>query len=581
MTISRRRFFSWLVPSALAGWMGGRAQAYEPVQHAQATQAQLSAASAVQQLNSNSGAGLSGYAIRQKYTRGTVGAKLNHFITIEDFADENSAAGDWSSAIKAAIDYAVEAGIHDVYGTGTYTLSSPVVISGILGNKGLNLSLSHLIANKDWPQNYSLWDAKPMILIGDDTQVTGLNLRINMLNGAGRADGIRANQAGFSLSHLHIGDARDCIRVIANGEQIWPNASVQITGDFWTENWLGVYLSRGTKGTSPISEAWKIDVKFIANNRYGGILIRGGSQYTQIAGDYDYNGRYLSMVQVDSLDGLKRGMFVTNGRANSEVLMAFQDQHKSWLMLMEVEDVSAHQGTNSSFQKGQTLKASRGSSPKRRILAAHRCADNESGTNYIDILHDFEGEPFAKIQAVLGYCSGIYGSMMFTSFITAQNSFSSTTDNLRGLGITNSGTILALYNKAESDTAFANITSDFVNFQKKLYMQSRLYEGTGVAQVIRRSTSEFTTLFSLQESQEDRYLQELNLYKVYIKTNILGVAGEFLVSLTSDSSVKEPMVAQAVLWNQGAFEWRVSGYDFQVRQDLVDPMQFVANILRV
>jgi len=582
MSLSRRRLFGWLVPSAVVGWMGGKAQAQtrEPLQHAQAAQSNASAT--VQQLNSSTGAGLSGYAVRQKYTRGTVGAKLNHFITIEDFADDQSAAGDWSSAIRAAIDYAIQAGIHDVYGTGTYTLSRPIVITGELASNGLNISLSHLIANKDWPSHNSLWDATPMIIIGDKTSnITGLNLRINMLNGGGRADGINARDAGFSLSHLHIGDARNCIRVVANGEQTWPNASVQITGDFWTENWMGIYLSRGTKGTAPISEAWKINVKFIANNRYGGILLRGGSQYTQIGGDHDYNGRYLSVLQVDSLEGLRRGMTVNSSNGRCEVLMAFQDKHLFYVMLMEAADVSVGQGIKSSFSKGQTLTSPSAGAMNRKVLAVHRCSDNASGTNYIDILHDFEGEPFARIQAVMGYCSGIYGSMMFTSFVTGQSSFSANTDNLRGLGIANSGTTLSLYNTAESELPFANVTADFVNFQKKLYMQSRLYEGTGVAQIIGRSSSEYTTLFSLQESEDDRYIQELNLYKVYIKTNYLGVAGEFLISLTSDASSKDKMVAQAIIYKEDVFAWRVSGNDFQVRQDAVPDMHFVANILRV
>lgn len=579
MSLSRRRFFGWLVPSAVMGWMGGKAQASEPVQHAQAAQANGGAA----QLDANSGPGRDDYTIRQKYSHGSIGAKLNHFITIEDFADANSAAGDWSTAIRAAIDYAVQAGIHDVYGTGTYTLSRPIVITGALASNGLNISLSHLIANDNWPSHRSLWDATPMIVIGDATSnITGLNIRINMLNGGGRADGINARGNGFALSHIHIGDARNCIRVVANGDHTWPNASVQITGDFWTGNWMGIYLSRGTKGTTPISEAWKINVKFIADNRYGGILLRGGSQYTQIAGDHDFNGRYLSMLQVDSLQGLRRGMSVNAGGERCEVLMAFEEQHKFYVMVMESHDVSVGQGKkSSSFRVGQTLSSSSAGAANRKVLAVHRCADNESGSNYVDILHDFEGEPFAKIQAVMGYCSGIFGSMMYTSFITGQSSFSALTDNLRGLGISNSGSMLSLYNKAESDAPFANINPNFVNFDKKLYMKARLYEGIGVAQSIGRSPSEFTTLFKLDESGEDRYMQELNLYKVYIKTDVLGVAGEFLISLTSDASAKEPMVVQPIIYNQAIFAWRVSGYEFQVRQDAAPAMQFVANILRV
>ncbi|NIF23026.1 hypothetical protein [Candidatus Pantoea multigeneris] len=579
MTLSRRKLFRWIVPSATLGWLvRGQVQAAQPVQPA-LQNAVYRDGEPHFQLAADTSTAAATYSLGTTYSSGTVGAKLNRFVTIEDFADTNSANGNWAVAIKNAIDYARVNGIRNVYGANSYTISSTIVVEG-LSNNGLNISIGRLVASSTWPKNTTLWDATPMLLIGDTVaNITGLNLTINMLDGAGVADGIQATQYGFALSSIHIGDARNCVRVISNGNQQWPNASVQVSGDFWTANWLGIYLSRGTKGSSPISEGWKINVKFIANNRYGGILARGGSQYTQIRGDHDYNGRYLSLLQIDALDGITRGMKITNGTTQAEVLVAWQAQGQYWLAVMETKDVSAGNGGKSSYSVNDKLTSPTTTIRQRTITAVQTGGDNASATNYFDVLHDFEGEPFAKLQATMGYCSGIIGSLQFTSMILMQNSFQGITDNLRGLGVANSGTALSLYNRAVSDTPFANITSSFVNFQSKLYMQNRLYEGTGVAQTVTRSTSTYTTLFTLQPTATDRYLGEQNLYKVYIKTNYPGVCGEYLISVSDNTS--DALQAHAVISNDGVFVWRVSGSNFQVRQEAADSIQFVANILRV
>ena len=69
------------------------------------------------------------------------------------------------------------------------------------------------------------------------------------------------------------------------------------------------------------------------------------------------------------------------------------------------------------------------------------------------------------------------GGLQYSSSWQYQNSFSGATDSLRGFGVSNSGSTLAFYNYAVSMLPWANITSDFVNFEKKLYLKDHKVTG--------------------------------------------------------------------------------------------------------
>ncbi|MEB6137245.1 phage tail fiber protein, partial [Klebsiella pneumoniae] len=76
-------------------------------------------------LASFTGAGLVGYKLGLPYPADTVGRKLNNWVFVEEFADENSAADDWTTALKNALIFAVNNNIRDVY-AGDLTLGDTV-----------------------------------------------------------------------------------------------------------------------------------------------------------------------------------------------------------------------------------------------------------------------------------------------------------------------------------------------------------------------------------------------------------------------------------------------------------------------
>ncbi|MEB6136211.1 hypothetical protein MXF19_15460, partial [Klebsiella pneumoniae] len=74
---------------------------------------------------SGMGGGLISTNINAEYPDRTVGWKLNKWVLVEEFADANSAADDWTTALKNALIFAVNNNIRDVY-AGDLTLGDTV-----------------------------------------------------------------------------------------------------------------------------------------------------------------------------------------------------------------------------------------------------------------------------------------------------------------------------------------------------------------------------------------------------------------------------------------------------------------------
>ncbi|WP_052767408.1 phage tail fiber domain-containing protein [Klebsiella aerogenes] len=522
-------------------------------------------------LASFTGAGLVGYKLGLPYPADTVGRKLNNWVFVEEFADENSAAGDWSTAVKKAIKYACDNNIKRVFGFGEYTFSQTcdLVHADMVG---LNIDLNSVSASDNWPSNSTAWDAKPLITFGDaNTQCTGFTLHINELNGIGKADGVQPVGMGFSLCSIDIDRPYNCIRVMSNGKQTWPNASVWISGHTWRDNWIGIHEERGVSGTSPISEGWNIQIKFLWSNRYAGALMRNGSQYAKFFGcDMDYNGRWISLLGVASLTGISRGMKLTNGVTECEVMSFYSLRGQSYVALMELKSV---QGGNSSYAVGDTLT---GAGVSTTVTSVTTTATNSSQNNFFDLFHDFQGSPFGKISVFGGYCGGMVGGLQHTSDSFFVNSFDGNTLNLRGLGVSESGTTLALYRKAESNSAFANVTEDYVNFNRRLYMRNRLFEGTPVSTTLPMSSSAFKTVYTFADSATDKYLNEGSMYEVTVKGNYPDAWARFVIFVMGNSI---RMVSDD--HDTNVFAWQFSGLSLQMRQNAQSVIQIALNIRRI
>jgi len=522
-------------------------------------------------LASFTGAGLVGYKFGLPYPADTVGRKLNNWIFVEEFADENSAVGDWSTAVKKAIKYACDNNIKRVFGFGEYTFSQTcnLVHADMVG---LNIDLNSVSASDDWPSNSTAWDARPLITFGNaNTQCSGFTLHINELNGKGKADGVQPVGMGFSLCSIDIDRPYNCVRVMSNGKQTWPNASVWISGHTWRDNWIGIHEERGVSGTSPISEGWNIQIKFLWSNRYAGALMRNGSQYAKFFGcDMDYNGRWISLLGVASLTGISRGMKLTNGVTECEVMSFYSLRGQSYVALMELKSV---QGGNSSYAVGDTLT---GVGVSTTVTSVTTTATNSSQNNFFDLFHDFQGSPFGKISVFGGYCGGMVGGLQHTSDSFFVNSFDGNTLNLRGLGVSESGTTLALYRKAESNSAFANVTEDFVNFNRRLYMRNRLFEGMPVATTLPMSPSAFKTVYTFADSETDKYLNEGSMYEITVKGNYPDAWARFVIFVMGNSI---RMVSDD--HDTNVFAWQFSGLSLQMRQNAQSVIQIALNIRRI
>lgn len=548
----------------------------------------------------SSGAGYIGYNSSSTYSSGTLGYafneggveltthadKLGRWIDIEDYADTASASGDWTTAIQAALDAANLTGIYDVRGTGQYVVSDTLYIRAV-PISGMKVSIYKLSVSSSFPTNTTFWDATPVIGIGQTVgAMVGLELNINYLDGGGVADGIAGINLGFGLSSINIGYASNCIAVVRMGKHQYNSSGNRLTGHYWVNNWIGAFLANGD-GTDPIVESWGFDVSFIANNRWGGVWLYNGGQYAKIHGDWDFNGRYLGIIKLSDTTGLSSmagttGLVLTDGTTQMDYLFYYTSQGSTYAVVASSTDISSS-GTNAlPWTAGSTITCTTLSGVALVFTASETAGDNASGTNFFDILHDYELVAFGKIQVMAGYLSGIIGGNQFTSSFQYQNSYSGATDDIRGFGISNSGTALSLYNYALSDTPFVNVTDAYFNLDKKLYMKDRLYEGVGALTIVPTSTTDTTALLVLTNSTNDKYLNEGSMYDITIKSNF-ATCGSFRVFVVGDTGTYSHVVVSSFTGDSMAvtFSDSTDGVTLNFRQQSGSDMQVVTNIVRI
>ncbi|MBG2645286.1 hypothetical protein I4543_18335 [Klebsiella michiganensis] len=519
---------------------------------------------------SGMGGGLISTNINAEYPDRTVGWKLNKWVLVEEFADANSAADDWTTALKNALIFAVNNNIRDVY-AGDLTLGDTVKLDASTFSN-IHLHARSVKPGANWPANSTLWDAKSMFQLGASSgQVVSFVLDIEKIDGGGIANYVEPVGNGMAYGKIKFGLITKCVRPFAMGKQTWPNASVMVEGDDLAYNWVGGHIERGTSGTTPISEGWNFSVRFNHGNRYGGWLIRNGGQYAKFGfGDMDYNGGWLSVLQVSTLSGISRGASVSNGTTTCEVLCYYTHQGANYVALMENRSVA---GGNSSYSVGDTIS---GAGYTGTVTGVTTAATNSSGNNYFDLIHDFQGSAFGKVSVFGGYCGGVIGGSQFSSDLMFHNSFDGRALNLRGLGVSESGTILSLYRKAESNTAVVNITDDYFNISKRLFMRYRMIEGTPVATTLPKSPAAFKTVYTFSDSATDKYLAEGSMYEVTVKGNYPDAWARFVIFVMGNSI---RMVSDD--HDTDVFAWQFSGLSLQMRQNAQDVIQIAINIRRV
>lgn len=493
-------------------------------------------------------------------------------VQVEQFEDINSAAGDWSTALQAALDYAAANGIPEVWGKGDYTISDSLLLKST--HSYLRLRLNKLSPTSTWAAPADILSATPLIKMGGSaSQCVGFDIDIDEVDGLSVADMIQPVDYGFCYGRIRIRKAANYLIGIHMGSQTWPNSSVLVEGDDWgTGAYIGLLLQRGSTGTSPICEGWNINIRFNHAHRYAGVLLRDGSQYAKLfAGDIDYNGNWVSLVGVSSYTGVTRDSILTNGTTSALVLGYFYLLGVYYVLLGEAKNVT----DASSFAVGDTLTSADGSFTTT-VTSVRTTSETATDFRYFDIVHDFAGSAFGRITVLGGYSGGVVGGLLHSSDILIQNSFSGHTLSLRGLGISESGNTLALYRNYESRSAFANITADYVNFARRLYMGSRLYEGIPVYKSFASSATDFTTLYTFTDVTTDKYSTEGTMYEIALKGNYADAYAYFIVFLKGATLKVVRSDYDVDIW-----AYQVSGAALQLRQYAQDYIITVSNIRRI
>lgn len=464
--------------------------------------------------------------------------KLNNMVLVEDFYHLVTADGDWTQAAQAALAYAINHDLNKVWSFQQLAFKSPLIIDN--WTHGLEMRFASLEAHASFPA-YTDWkNATPLIMIGKEGgSMVGLEIHIGSINGRARANGISIRGKGCGGSRLHIGKAIGCNIVYDCSQQIHASASNFITGDYWYQGNMGAYFAKGTSGDYPIAEGHKLSVGFITQMRYGGSLWRNGAQYGQISGDADFNGRFLCEVTLSSqsFNGLTRGAEITNGTATGEVLAFYVPTAGVYkVLIIEKNDVS---GGKSAFAAGDTLT----SGSWRSAISAVRTA--QQGENfYFDIILDFYGAPFARLDVDCGYIGGLVGHSLYSCTLNYKNSYSVATNSVNGAQWLHSGTTLTLRDSYLNKNLF-DCTSAFIAPGEDLYLRNYRAYGTDFAATFAPGQARTIRTFKYIGINNAPGVKDIYEVQVFGPTNLSGVCSSFKVAVSSagleifDSTIKD------------------------------------------
>ncbi|BFO11939.1 hypothetical protein GGER_44490 [Serratia rubidaea] len=407
-------------------------------------------------IGSPEGASYMGYAISMALEGRTVEAKLNNLVFVEDFRHLVSEDGDWQPAAQAAHDYALKNGFNKVWSFRPMAFKSPLIVDG--WSQALHLRLSKVVAHDKVPMYQDWKDAMALITLGSRNggSMVGLNVDIGFLDGKGVCSGIEVVGRGCGGSKINIDRAMGCNIVYDCRKQTWPTASNFVSGKYWYKGNVGAFLARGSGPDTPIAEGYKLCVGFVTQMRYGAYLLRDGAQYAQISGDADFNGRYLSEITLtgESFTGLERGAAISNGMATGEVL-AFYIQNAGVCKVLVIEPTDVSGGT-SAYTAGDILTSGKWSSTASRVRTA------QQGENFFfDIILDFQGSAFAKVDVDCGYLGGIVGSSLHSCSINYKCSYTAYTNSMNGAMFVHSGKNLTLRDSYLNRVVF-DCTENFI-----------------------------------------------------------------------------------------------------------------------
>lgn len=448
-------------------------------------------------------------------------------VAPEFFGALGDGVADDAPAIQLAFNYVKNKPQCRITGLGYYRMKQTILIYGY--GKGLNAYLRAVIADAD-SFTFTDWkSAKGLFQIGTPTStgsMVGLNLSFDWFDCANVVDAIQVTSYGCGGSHFHIERMVNAVNGISSPGVVWPSSSNMITGGYWNSGLgQGIRIGKISSANTYTNEGWIIDVNFITGFNMGGVYMTNGSMYTNIRGQTDFNGRWLSRLSFDSSTGNNAGDTITFNGTSYEVIAAYQKtQGKFSLLVNEGKNVS---GGATAFAVGNTVTTANGDKVITEVLLP------STNNWYPDVIHDFYNSAgIAKCNINMPYCGGVEGSFLFSSDIWVGNSNVSRSRQTNGNAFVHSGTVATWYD-TYLNRQILDANDSYIAPYRHLYMRNYRTYGTEIYAAFSQGTSRTVRTFSKAGDGTVTAVREKWILE-YTGT-LLGVYGKYEVYVGNSS----------------------------------------------
>lgn len=568
-------------------------------------------------LTDSTGSGTLGYALDNEYGYGTAGYKLNQFVDIRDFKDSNAEAGDWSSAIEAAIKYGVDNDIHEIYGKGNFYTSRTINIQGVPGS--FKISIDKLGITDSFPNTVAgiFGTATDLIHLGNSGNLNGIEIYIGTLDGAYQskvagvaafdvsaprtpvANGIVYYGGGMSSSYITMGWLQNCVIGLLWGEQNSPNGTVFHKIGYVQYNYIGAYIRTALSGNSPIAEANVFDFRFCAQNYICGVWGGHGGQFTTLQnGNYDYNGRHCAKLRLSDTTGLTAiggtsGLKLTNGTTQYDFLFRYQYQGY-WYVFVASYDTALNYNSGNTFgwTTSDTITCTTvdGVAIKFDTVTVTEDDDSVSRVNYFDIFHDYQDDITSKWKIFVEYASGVYGGNMHLSNISFDTAINPYSHQWYGLGAITAGDYLSLYNYKNNNNPWLNVDSTKISIGSGMQLVTGLAPTLGAAGIVllpqSSGVTDWVDAYTFANSGDFKLFEEGTHYYVKITSRLNEGSSAFHLIITSDGcsilvDFDIHLIAYQIIEVFGDDGTTVTGYKLQMRQEAQNSLYVTLNIERI
>lgn len=501
-------------------------------------------------------------------------------VDVRHFGAVGDGVTDDINALDAALAYCKAKDIRNLRGIGKFAVSRTWEIddTGATDERGYYFEIHEMVPHGSFAaMGASVLSAQPLIGVGRNsaTNQTNLHFRIRKLTGVGRnvCDGIGiagghptaplARRVGCSLCTFEIDNITLCNIAVRITGNVVGCPSNTFRGNGIRANAIGFFFDGGTAGGSfPIVEGQKIHYGFISSNTFGGIVARRDCRYGVWTADWDFNGVWLSALEVDTLGTPEFAPFSTitglTSGASGEVLCCYIMRGKNYVLVM-------HRGINSAnnaspFTNGETVVSGASSAVVQSIMTTSSVA---ATSFYFDIIMSRRGTTagFHRHNIVGGYLGGIVGDLLFTCNISGHNNHQSFSV-LNGVAHNHSTTEALIYDfdVSQDFSSVSNIleigTDTAIVGRDYRFGANRVFGVEQIVAVVQQPTWTDIVDFSTATGLPNGRVVEIH----YIGKNAADHHGLTYIYISDTGSVTKQDLAL------NGFETRLNGEVFQLRQ---------------